>query len=58
LDRPGASRAIGGAVGSNPVAFLIPCHRVLRGDGTLGGYRWRPERKAAILAWEATRLAS
>ena len=58
LDRPGASRAVGGAVGSNPVAFLIPCHRVLRGDGTLGGYRWRPERKAAILAWEATRLAS
>lgn len=53
LDRPSASRAVGRAVGSNPVAFLIPCHRVLRGDGRLGGYRWRPDRKAAMLAWEA-----
>jgi len=55
--RPGSGRAVGGAVGANPVAFLIPCHRVLRGDGELGGYRWRPERKAAILAWESVGLA-
>jgi AraC family transcriptional regulator of adaptative response/methylated-DNA-[protein]-cysteine methyltransferase len=53
LDRPSASRAVGRAVGSNPVAFAIPCHRVLRGDGRLGGYRWRPDRKAAMLAREA-----
>lgn len=58
VGRPGAGRAVGSAVGANPVAFLIPCHRVLRGDGELGGYRWRPERKAAILAWEAGRPAS
>jgi O-6-methylguanine DNA methyltransferase len=38
VDRPGAARAVGGAVGRNPVAFLIPCHRVVAGDGTLGGY--------------------
>lgn len=55
--RPGSARAVGGAVGSNPVAFLIPCHRVLRGDGEVGGYRWRPERKATILAWERAGLA-
>ncbi len=52
IGRPGGGRAVGTAVGANPVAFLIPCHRVLRGDGSLGGYRWRAERKAAILAWE------
>lgn len=58
LDKPSASRAVGRAVGSNPVAFAIPCHRVLRGDGRLGGYRWRPDRKAAMLAREAAaRLA-
>lgn len=56
--RPGSGRAVGGAVGVNPVAFLIPCHRVLRGDGQIGGYRWRPERKEAILAWENATLAS
>lgn len=55
--RPGASRAVGGAVGANPVAFLIPCHRVLRSDGDIGGYRWRPERKEAMLAWENATLA-
>ncbi len=52
IGRPGASRAVGSAVGANPVAWLIPCHRVLRRGGALGGYRWGPDRKRAILAWE------
>jgi len=51
----GAARAVGNAVGANPVAWLIPCHNVLRQDGGLGGYRWGPDRKRAMLAWEALR---
>lgn len=50
---PGAVRAIGAACGANPVAWLIPCHNVLRSDGALGGYHWGEDRKRAILAWEA-----
>ena len=53
---PKAARAVGAAVGRNPVGFLIPCHRCLRGAGGLGGYRWSLERKRAMLAWEAARL--
>lgn len=49
----GAARAVGGAVGANPVAWLIPCHRVLRKDGVLGGYRWGEDRKRAMLAWQS-----
>jgi AraC family transcriptional regulator of adaptative response/methylated-DNA-[protein]-cysteine methyltransferase len=52
IGHPGASRAVGQAVGANPVAWLIPCHRVLRRDGELGGYHWGVERKRAMLAWE------
>lgn len=52
IGNSGASRAVGQAVGANPVAWLIPCHRVLRRDGELGGYRWGVERKRAMLAWE------
>jgi AraC family transcriptional regulator of adaptative response/methylated-DNA-[protein]-cysteine methyltransferase len=52
IGRPSASRAVGQAVGANPVAWLIPCHRVLRRDGGLGGYRWGVERKRTMLAWE------
>jgi AraC family transcriptional regulator of adaptative response/methylated-DNA-[protein]-cysteine methyltransferase len=48
---PGSERAVGNAVGANPVAWLIPCHNVLRADGSLGGYRWGEERKRAMLAW-------
>jgi AraC family transcriptional regulator of adaptative response/methylated-DNA-[protein]-cysteine methyltransferase len=48
-------RAVGSAVAANPVALLIPCHRVLRASGAVGGYHWGPERKAALLAWEAGR---
>ncbi|NJD20530.1 MAG: methylated-DNA--[protein]-cysteine S-methyltransferase [Gemmatimonadetes bacterium] len=49
---PRASRAVGQAVGANPVAVVIPCHRVLRGTGALGGYRWGEERKVMLLARE------
>lgn len=49
---PRAVRAVGSAIGNNPVAFLIPCHRVIRGDGALGGYRGGLIRKEAMLAWE------
>lgn len=52
---PGASRATGTAIGSNPVAFLIPCHRVIQATGILGGYRWNPVRKAAMIGWESAR---
>lgn len=51
----GGPRAVGRAVGTNRIAALIPCHRVLRADGGLGGYRWGQERKAALLAWESAR---
>ncbi|MGB5637898.1 MAG: bifunctional helix-turn-helix domain-containing protein/methylated-DNA--[protein]-cysteine S-methyltransferase, partial [Sedimenticolaceae bacterium] len=52
LGRPNAARAVGSAVASNRVAFLIPCHRVLRGSGDFGVYHWGPERKMAMCAWE------
>ena len=55
LGMRGAERAIGNAVGANPIAWLIPCHTVLRKDGTLGGYRWGAERKRAMLAWSSLR---
>lgn len=55
LGMPRASRAIGGAVGDNGIAWLIPCHRVLRANGALGGYRWSPDRKRTILAWQYAR---
>ncbi|MFN8429101.1 MAG: methylated-DNA--[protein]-cysteine S-methyltransferase [Spirosomataceae bacterium] len=51
----GASRAVGTAIGSNPVAFLIPCHRVIQSTGSFGGYRWGTPRKTAIIGWEAAR---
>jgi AraC family transcriptional regulator of adaptative response/methylated-DNA-[protein]-cysteine methyltransferase len=49
---PGAVRAVGSACGANPAAVVVPCHRVLRSDGALGGYRWGLERKAALLEAE------
>ncbi|SDD83744.1 methylated-DNA--[protein]-cysteine S-methyltransferase [Niabella drilacis] len=51
---PGASRAVGTAVGNNPVAMLIPCHRVIRSTGEIGGYHWGAIRKNAIIGWEAS----
>jgi AraC family transcriptional regulator of adaptative response/methylated-DNA-[protein]-cysteine methyltransferase len=53
IDSDGSMRAVGSAVGSNPVAYLIPCHHVLRKSGGLGGYRWGEDRKRAMLAWES-----
>ena len=54
--QPGAARAVGQAVGNNPVALLIPCHRVIRKTGAFGSYRWGATRKKAILTWEASRF--
>jgi AraC family transcriptional regulator of adaptative response/methylated-DNA-[protein]-cysteine methyltransferase len=55
LGEPGAGRAVGTAVGRNPVAYLIPCHRVIQASGALGDYHWGAERKRAILALERAR---
>jgi len=55
LRRTGSERAVGNAVGANPVAWLIPCHQVLRKDGALGGYHWGEDRKRAMLVWTALR---
>jgi len=52
---PNASRAVGAAVGANPVAFLIPCHRVIRSTGIIGDYHWGSDRKTAIIGWEAAK---
>ena len=54
MGQPAAARPLGNAVARNPVAFLIPCHRVLRGSGDFGAYHWGSERKMAICAWEAS----
>jgi AraC family transcriptional regulator of adaptative response/methylated-DNA-[protein]-cysteine methyltransferase len=53
IKKPGASRAVANAIGNNPVALVVPCHRVLRKSGELGGYRYGLARKKAILGWEA-----
>ncbi|MGI9404457.1 MAG: methylated-DNA--[protein]-cysteine S-methyltransferase, partial [Hyphomicrobium sp.] len=56
LGCPAASRAVGTAVGRNPISFVVPCHRVMRADGGLGGYHWGVTRKRAIIGWEAGQL--
>jgi AraC family transcriptional regulator, regulatory protein of adaptative response / methylated-DNA-[protein]-cysteine methyltransferase len=53
VGKPGSARAAANAVGANPVAYLIPCHRVIRETGALGGYRWGTQRKQAMLARES-----
>ncbi|MCP9749418.1 methylated-DNA--[protein]-cysteine S-methyltransferase [Ferruginibacter sp. HRS2-29] len=58
LNNPNASRAVGSAVGDNPVAFLIPCHRVIQSTGVLGNYHWGSNRKAAMIGWEASRATN
>jgi AraC family transcriptional regulator of adaptative response/methylated-DNA-[protein]-cysteine methyltransferase len=56
IGAPRAVRAVGTAVGRNPIGWLIPCHRALRKSGALGGYHWGMDVKRAMLAWEAARL--
>lgn len=56
IGHPGASRAVGTAIGSNPVAFLIPCHRVIQSSGHMGGYRWGSDRKQLIVGWESAQV--
>ena len=56
IEKPNASRAVGTAIGSNPVAFLVPCHRVIQSTGGLGGYMWGTTRKTAIIGWEGAQV--
>ena len=56
INSPKASRAVGTAIGKNPIAYLIPCHRVIKSDGGIGGYRWNIERKIAMNSYEAIKL--
>lgn len=58
IGKPTASRAVGSAVGRNPISFVVPCHRVLRTDGSLGGYHWGLTRKRAMIGWEAGRVSA
>jgi AraC family transcriptional regulator of adaptative response/methylated-DNA-[protein]-cysteine methyltransferase len=55
---PKATRAVGTAIGANPVAFLIPCHRVIKSSGIIGEYHWGSNRKVAMLGWEAAQISS
>ncbi|MCP4996769.1 MAG: methylated-DNA--[protein]-cysteine S-methyltransferase [Gammaproteobacteria bacterium] len=57
IGKPKGARPVGNAVAKNPIAFLIPCHRVLKLNGDFGQYHWGPERKTAIVAWEAAQQA-
>lgn len=57
IGRPGAVRAVAGACAANEMAIIIPCHRVIRSDGSLSGYRWGPARKAQLLARERAWVA-
>lgn len=57
IQSPTAARAVGTAIGANPVAFLIPCHRVIKSSGIIGDYHWGSNRKVAILGWEASQLS-
>ncbi|MFH0990900.1 MAG: methylated-DNA--[protein]-cysteine S-methyltransferase [bacterium] len=52
IGKPSASRAVGNAVGANPISYIVPCHRVIRQSGIIGNYRWGHFRKRAMLAWE------
>jgi len=56
IESPNASRAVGSAIGDNPVAFLIPCHRVIRSTGEFGQYHWGSTRKTAMIGWEAAKV--
>jgi AraC family transcriptional regulator of adaptative response/methylated-DNA-[protein]-cysteine methyltransferase len=56
IGNPKANRAVGSAIGDNPVAFLIPCHRVIQSSGSIGQYHWGSARKAAMIGWEASKV--
>ena len=56
IGQPMASRAVGSAIGSNPIAYVIPCHRVIRDMGIINNYKWGSARKKAIIGWEAAQL--
>jgi len=58
IGQPHAARAVGHALAANPISYLIPCHRVIRGLGVVGNYRWGTPRKQAMLAWEGAQSAS
>jgi len=58
IGNPKASRAVGAAVGKNPISFVVPCHRVLGKSGELTGYHWGITRKRAMLGWEAGTVAA
>ncbi len=58
IKSPKASRAVGSAIGKNPVTFLIPCHRVIQSTGLFGGYMWGEKRKTAIIGWEAVKTVN
>ncbi|KQS93077.1 methylated-DNA--[protein]-cysteine S-methyltransferase [Chryseobacterium sp. Leaf394] len=58
VGNPNASRAVGTAIGSNPVAFLIPCHRVIQSSGKIGGYMWGSDRKQLMIGWESAKIYS
>lgn len=57
IGHPGAARAVGTAIAANKLAYLVPCHRVVRATGEIGQFRWGRERKAQMLAWESRALA-
>jgi AraC family transcriptional regulator, regulatory protein of adaptative response / methylated-DNA-[protein]-cysteine methyltransferase len=57
IGKPKASRAVGTAIGNNPIAYIIPCHRVITGSGKMGGYHWGINRKTAMIGWEAARIS-
>ncbi len=58
IQKPKASRAVGTAIGNNPIAFLIPCHRIIQSTGMFGGYMWGTTRKTAVIGWEAAKIHS
>jgi AraC family transcriptional regulator of adaptative response/methylated-DNA-[protein]-cysteine methyltransferase len=57
IQNPRALQAVGSAVGSNRVAYLIPCHRVIRKDGVLGEYHWGAARKKSLIGWEMAKAS-
>ncbi|MCK0159023.1 bifunctional helix-turn-helix domain-containing protein/methylated-DNA--[protein]-cysteine S-methyltransferase [Allomuricauda sp. F6463D] len=54
ISKPSSSRAVGNALGKNPIAYIIPCHRVIKSTGELGGYKWKETKKIALIGWEET----